>query len=148
MKNKTSITKSIAALLCIITMAISFNIYLSYKNLYVHDNLPRDSIIYVAAAKTLLKNSTMLTNNPSKQTDEITKNKSEVDPYKEDIEKKIFINILILFLSFISLASAHNLIIGIEPGNDYNSRTILNAAINKKTNINSTFSVISKEGAK
>ena len=147
MRSRISITKGIAAFLCIITMTLSFNIYLSYKNLYVHDNLPRDSIIYVAAAKTSLKNSTTLTNNPSIQTDEITKIKSEVNPYKEDVEKKIFINILILFLSFISLASVHNFIINTEENKGYNSKFLLNAAINKNSNKKASSSLISKEGA-
>jgi len=151
MKNKGMITKSIAALLCIITMTISFNIYLSYKDIYGSNNSPRDSIIYIVVAKSPLNDSNVSINDPnapSIDSDEINKSKSITTPSKEDVHQKIFINILILFLSFISLASVHNLILGIETGMDFNAITILDTAINKKTKINSTPSVISNEGAK
>ena len=151
MKNTVTITKSIAVLLCIITMVISFNIYLSYKDIYVSNNSPRDSIIYIAVAKSPLNDSNLSINDPnapSIESDEINKSKPTSNSSEEDVQKKIFINMLILFLSFISLASVHNLILGIETSMNCNPRTILNGTINKKTNINSTSSVISKEGAK
>ena len=149
MKNKASITKSIAALLCIITMTVSLNIYLSYKGLYVSHNSTSDSIIYIAAAKSPLKNSNIPTNTINKplvEIEEISRSKSVVSPNKEDVQQRIFINILILFLSFISLASIHNFILGTETDKRYNSKILLNTAVNKTSDINSTSSPIFKEG--
>ncbi|QUH21246.1 hypothetical protein [Alkaliphilus sp. B6464] len=151
MKNKCSITKCIAALLCIITMAISFNIYSSYKDLYLSDNLTKDSIIYIAAAKTSLKDSYESFSNKnmsSIKTEEISKSKSSINLNEDDVQKKIFINILILFLSFISLASIHNFIINTEKKKEYRSKKVLNTSINKNHNIKPTCSLMSKEGAK
>lgn len=140
LKNKLSISKSIAALLCIIAVTISFNIYLSYKDLYQSNNLPKDSIIYIAAAKASSKNSTRLTNNnPLAETDALTKIESEVGPSKDAIEQKIFINILMLFLSFISLASVHNFIINTEENQEPNSKNLFKAVVNKNPSKN-TFS--------
>lgn len=145
MKNKVTISKSIALVLCVITMTITFNIYLSYKDLYVSDNLPRDSIIYIAAAKASQNNSDVFSNEA-----EISSiDKSEINNNREYQQKKIFINIFILFLSFISLASVHNYILSIETNKNHIPKKMLNTiALNKKADINSTFSLKSKEGVK
>ena len=151
MKNKIFITKSIAALLCIITITVSLNIYLSYKDLYVSHNSTSDSIIYIAAAKTSLKNSNIPTNTTSKpivEIEEISRSKSVVSPNKEDVQQRIFINILILFLCFISLASIHNFMLGTETDKRYNSKILLDTALIKTSDINSTSSSIFKEGVK
>ncbi|ABW18849.1 hypothetical protein [Alkaliphilus oremlandii] len=151
MKNKVTISKSIALVLCIITMIITFNIYLSYKDLYVSDNLPRDSIIYIAAAKASLKN--LGASDDDKEitltkTKEIGRNKSSINLNKENIYSDIFTNILMLLLSFISLASVHNAIINTKEDKKYNSKNLLHKKISKNPNKKSSSSLLSKEGAK
>jgi len=144
LKNKIIITKTVAIILCIITTTLSTSIYSSYKELYTSNDSAKDSIIYIAAAKTPLKDS-----NVSSKSNQIPMiDVTETNNVKEEQHKKIFINIIILFLSFISLASAHNFILTTETDKRNRSKSLLNTAINKKTNINSSSSLISKEGVK
>jgi len=148
MKDKVSVSKSIAVLLCIITMTISFNIYSSYKTLYISDNLTRDTIIYTAFAKTPLKNLALSDSDTESSLVKVNGNNSTISLDKEDIEQKIFINILILFLSFISLASIHNFVLCTESNKGHNSKNPLNSVANKAHSINPTPSKVSKEGVR
>jgi len=149
MKSKAYITKAIALVLCIITITLSVNIYLSYNDLYHSDNLLRNSIIYTAQAKTSLKDYSVSINGatmPSIKIEEINNNKSLITPSKEDVQKNIFIKILILFLSFITLASVHNLIIN-EEYRKYNSKSTDDLSKNININRKISSSLVSKEGA-
>jgi len=143
-KNKTPITKSIALVLCIVTIALSQNIYSSYKDLYSKVDSLKDPIIYTAIAKTSLNDSNIpISDNalPLTDTSEIKMNKG----YKQ---KKFFINIIILFLSFISLASLHNFFLKIETARGFQPKTIKNTTKNKKPNIKLTSSLAHEEGVK
>ncbi|QUH18949.1 hypothetical protein [Alkaliphilus sp. B6464] len=62
--------------------------------------------------------------------------------------KKIFINILKLFLSFISLASVHNYVLNVEKAKGSKSKNKHSVALSKNTNIKSSSSVLVKEGIK
>lgn len=116
MKNKKYISKTIAMVLCVITITIATSTYLYYKDLYIsNNNSPINSIIYTALAKTPLTDS----NISIKSSDTALIPASEIN--KEAQQKKIVINILILFLSFISLASVHNLILNTREDNEFNS---------------------------
>jgi len=57
MKNKVSITKTLALVLCIITITLSQNIYSSFKDLYFKEGLYKENIIYTATANASLNNS-------------------------------------------------------------------------------------------
>jgi len=143
-KNKTPITKSIALVLCIVTITLSQNIYSSYKDLYFKEDSFKDPIIYTAVAKTSLNDLNIsISDNALPITDisAITNNKD----YKQ---KKIFINIIILFLSFISLASLHNFFLKIENARGHSYINLRNKVKNKKTNINLTSSIAHEEGVK
>jgi len=143
-KNKTPITKSIALVLCIVTITLSQNIYSSYKDLYFKEDSFKNPIIYTAVAKTSLNDLNISISDSALPLTDIFLIKNNKD-YKQ---KKIFINIIILFLSFISLASLHNFFLKIENARGYTSINIGNKVKGKKTNINLTSSLVSEEGVK
>jgi len=143
-KNKTPITKSIALVLCIITITLSQNIYSSYKDLYFKEDLFENSIIYTAIAKTSLNDLNIPNSDSALPLTDI----SAINNNKDYQQKKIFINIIILFLSFIILASLHNFILKIENARGYTSINIGYKVKNKKSNINLTSSLVSEEGVK
>ncbi|SET58557.1 hypothetical protein SAMN05660297_02832 [Natronincola peptidivorans] len=47
MKTKTPITKGIAMILCMITVILSWNIYISYKSSYFAEDALEKSIVYM-----------------------------------------------------------------------------------------------------
>jgi len=144
MKSKISITKTLALVLCIVTVTLSWNIYSSFKDLYFTEDLFDNPIIYTAIANTSLNDSNQSISNialPATSTSGIKEN-------KEVQQKKIFINIIMLSLSFISLASLHNFILKIEVARRYDFINIGNRVKNKNPNIKLTSSLVSEEGVK
>jgi len=144
MKYKVSITKSIALVLCIVTIAISQNIYSSFKDLYFKEGLYKENIIYTVMANSSLSNSDMSIKHNAQPLTLVPRIKS----IKENMHKKIFINVFLMFLSFFTLASLHNFILKIESTRGYSYINLSNKVKNKKTNINLTSSLVSEEGVK
>jgi len=152
MKNKVSITKTLALVLCIITITLSQNIYSSFKDLYFKEGLYTENIIYTATANASLNNSLSISLDNSNMS---IKHKAQplavtsgIKENKGDQQKKIFINVFLLFLSFITLASIHNFILKIESTRGYSYLSIRNQVKNKKSNINLTSSIAHEEGVK
>jgi len=144
MKTKRYFSKTVATLLCIVTITLSQNIYFSFKDLYSKEDSFKNSIIYTAIAKTSLNDSNIYISDNALPLPVITKIKNN----KENMQKKIFINVFLLFLSFITLASLHNFIVKIESTRGYSSINIGNRVKNKNPNIKLTSSLVSEEGVK
>jgi len=156
MKNKISITKTIALVLCIVTITLSQNIYLSFKDLYFENYSYKEDIIYTVMANTSLNNSLSTSLNASLNNSNISiKHRAQpltltpkVKSNKANIQKKIFVNVLLLFISFITLASLHNFILKIEVTRGHSYINLRSKAKNKKTNINLTSFIAHEEGVK
>jgi len=144
MKSKIPITKSIALVLCIVTVILSWNMYSSFKDLYFEEESYKDSITYTAFANNSLNDSNISFSTNVLPLPVFPK----IENNKENEQKKIFINIILLFLSFISLASIHNFILKIETAKWYDFINISNKVKNKNPNISLTSSLVSEEGVK
>ncbi|SET45994.1 hypothetical protein SAMN05660297_02465 [Natronincola peptidivorans] len=110
MKTKTPITKGIAVILCMITVALSWNIYISYKSSYFAEDTFEKSLAYIAMAE---GQSMELTLAPVEK--EIIYQETEVAEKNEALQqKKILIKFFLLLLSFVSLAALQNFVYSIE----------------------------------
>ncbi|SDL23151.1 hypothetical protein [Natronincola ferrireducens] len=110
MKTQTPFTKITAVILCIVTISLSWNIYLSYRELYYPEGLFCEALNYSLMGSNLEVDPATARANLNSTT--INPHITKVD--QSDIQRSIFINLLYLLVSFISLASLQNLILKLE----------------------------------
>ena len=110
---KISVTKIAALVLCIVTISLSLSIYSNYKELYSIEHDSKNPVFYTALAQISDTNSIISeTRNKASILNNLNKSRNEKD--KSDIQKNILLKILILFASFVSLATIQNIAFKVE----------------------------------
>lgn len=105
MKTKTPFTKLTAVVLCIVTLSLAWNIYLSYRELY-----------YLVA---FFSEATAMNSEVAQILTELNPNYIKISHYNHNldtsnIQRSILLNLIYLLLSFVILASLQNLIHKLE----------------------------------
>lgn len=144
MRTKTPMAKRLAVILCIIDLTLSWNINLSYKEFYFINEFSGRSTISIAAARTQL--GVLISDSKSKQISSINTEKTQKN--KGIQQKRIFLDLFLLLLFFVSLATVQEIIFKLECNKRYIARNMPTG----KKEINASPQVISplvsREGVK